>query len=393
MGINTRKIIKALEDGKSGVHRAGWIIVDPDTIFRDACIEVHNGVITHVGKKRWEKTDIDHGPGVLMPPLVNAHLHLELSALKNQLSFYQGFRAWVKQLLEKRQALSIKEMKQAAKIQAEYLNQAGTFWIGDIAGLDIIKPMAGTLPLNGIFFQEFLGTQVPEILPEKKNLQTFSLAGHAPHTTSPDVLKILKERTRSGGNVFSIHLAESDDESEFIRDRKGAWADFLISRGIDFSTWQIIGKTPVAYASHLGLLDRRTLAVHLLNVTLDDIRLLARSQAKVCLCPRSNENLHGRLPDIDSMIRHGIAPALGTDSLASCDSLDVVDEMAFVQKKYPALDPYQIFAMGTVNGARALGIQHLTGTIEKGKRADFVYNPVTAHNKNTLLEKIISNEN
>ncbi len=391
--MNTRKIIGALEDGKTQVHRADWIIVDPDTILTDACVEVHNGKIAYVGKKRREKTDIDHGPGVLLPPLVNAHLHFELSALKNKLSFDQGFRSWVKQLLEKRQALSENEMKQAVKTQAENLNRAGTLWVGDIASLDIVRPMAGTLPLNGIFFQEFLGIQVPDILPEKKNLQTFSLAGHAPHTTSPDVLKMLKERTLSQGLVFSIHLAESDDETEFIRDQKGAWADFLISRGIDFSAWQISQKTPVTYASHLGLLDSRTLAVHLLNVTLDDIQRLARSQVKVCLCPRSNENLHNRLPDIETMIQSGIAPALGTDSLASCASLDVADEMAFVQKKYCALDPSQIFAMGTLNGARALGVEHLTGTLTKGKRADFVYSSVTANNKKELLEKIIANEN
>ena len=191
---------------------------------------------------------------------------------------------------------------------------------------------------------------------------------------------------------FSIHVAESDDESKFIQERKGQWADFLTSRGIDWSSWEIGSKTPVTYVNDMELLDPLTIAVHLLTVNDKDLEILASSKTKVCVCPRSNQNLHGKLPDIEKMIKAGIKPALGTDSLASCDSLNIFDEMTFVKKQYPGLDPATIFSMGTITGARALGIERLTGTLSKGKRAQFLYRSVKAVNKKDLFQRIISNE-
>ena len=142
----------------------------------------------------------------------------------------------------------------------------------------------------------------------------------------------------------------------------------------------------------MGLLDPLTIVVHLLTVNDKDLEIIVRSKAKVCVCPRSNQNLHGKLPDIEKMIEKGIEPALGTDSLASCDSLNIFDEMIFVKKHYPGLDPATIFSMGTINGARALGIEHLTGTLSKGKRAQFLYLSVKAMNKKDLFQRILSNE-
>jgi cytosine/adenosine deaminase-related metal-dependent hydrolase len=92
------------------------------------------------------------------------------------------------------------------------------------------------------------------------------------------------------------------------------------------------------------------------------------------------------------MIQKGIEPALGTDSLASCESLNLFDEMAFVKNHYPGLDPELIFSMGTLNGARALGIDRWTGTLSKGKSAPFLYRSTNATNKKDLLQRITSNE-
>jgi cytosine/adenosine deaminase-related metal-dependent hydrolase len=142
----------------------------------------------------------------------------------------------------------------------------------------------------------------------------------------------------------------------------------------------------------MGLLDSSTIAVHALDASPKDIKILAGSKAKICVCPRSNLNLHQKLPDIETMIKNGIAPALGTDSLASCDSLSIFDEMAFVKKKYPFLNCETIFSMGTVNGAMALGLDRLTGTLSAGKQARFLYLPVNAKDKKEVFRKIVSYE-
>ena len=392
MTLNPKKNICIKACNKRELHHAGWIMKDAFTLIENGYLEIENGLIRAVHTERPREKTIDHGPGVLMPPLVNAHLHLELSALKNHLPFDRGFKFWVKMLLEKREALGKEKLIKQARNSIQDLLQSGTLYIGDISTLGIAGPLIKDSELKGVCFHEFLGSDIPDVLILKNESVSFSAAGHAPHTSSPQLLFALKKHAASKNLPFSIHLAESEDESEFIRDKKGAWADFLTARGIDFSSWNIGLKTPVSYVYDLGLLDSSTLAVHLLNVNKKDMDLLARSKTKVCVCPRSNWNLHKKLPDIEMMIQKGMQPALGTDSLASCDSLNIFDEMAFVHKNYPKLDPAAIVAMGTINGARALGVEHMTGTLSKGKKAQFLYLPLEGLNKKNLLQRIILNE-
>lgn len=397
MIANDQNIVVIKSRNKREFHRAKFIIVDSSTIIENGYLEIENGFIKGVHKgvlkeKCIKEKCIDHGPGVLMPPLVNTHLHLELSALKNSLPFDKGFKTWVKKLLEKREALGNEKLISEARKAAMDLVKSGNLYVGDISTLGITQSILEEAALGGVCFHEFLGDGLSPFITSKNNLLSSSLAGHAPHTTSPQLLKTLKKHASSKGLPFSIHVAESDDESVFIRDKKGEWANFLTSRKIDWASWSIGSKTPVEYIHELGLLDRLTIAVHLLNVTDRDMEILVRTKTKVCVCPKSNQNLHGKLPDIEKMIENGIEPALGTDSLASCDSLNIFDEMAFVKKHYRKLDPGTIFSMGTVNGARALGVEELTGTLSKGKKACFLYRPVKSTNRKDLFEGITSNE-
>lgn len=377
---------------KRALHRAGWIILDPVTVVENGYLEIENGVIQGIHKGTPREKSIDHGPGGLMPCLVNAHLHLELSALKDCLPLDQGFAPWVKALLEKREALGEAVLIREARKAAGNLAASGNLYVGDISTLGISRSIIEESRLNGVCFHEFLGAGLPDVSTRKNDSVSLSVAGHAPHTSAPQLLRALKKRSRADGLPFSIHVAESDDESRFIHDPKGAWAEFLLSRGIDWSTWGIGSKTPIQYIADMGLLDRLTLAVHALNATGRDLEILANSGARVCVCPRSNQTLHKRLPDIETMIQKGLDPALGTDSLASCGSLNIFDEMRFVNRKYPNIDPAMIFAMGTINGARALGLERLTGTLSTGKEARFLYRSVTASNKKDLFQRIISNE-
>ena len=392
MTVNSQNPVCIKGCNKRELHWAGWIMKDAFTLIENGYLEIENGFICAIHKGRPKEKSIDHGPGVLMPPFVNAHLHLELSALKNHLPFDRGFKSWVKMLLEKRDVMGKEKLMKEARNSLQDLLQSGTLYVGDISTLGITGPLMEDSALKGVCFHEFLGSDIPAVFVRKNESVSFSLAGHAPHTSSPQLLKALKKTVSLKELPFSIHVAESDDESEFIHGKKGAWADFLTARGIDFSSWDIGSKTPVSYVYDIGLLDSSTIAVHLLNVNKKDMDLVARSNTKVCVCPRSNWNLHKRLPDIELMIQKGIQPALGTDSLASCDSLNIIDEMVFVQKHYPGLDPQTIVAMGTINGARALGVEHVTGTLSKGKKAQFLYRPLDGLNKKNLLHRIISNE-
>lgn len=392
MIVNCQNGVIVEKSDKREVHKAGWVVIDSSLIIENGFLEIENGIIKDFGKKTAHEKIIDHGPGVIMPPVVNTHLHLELSALKNCLPFDRGFDVWVKKLLKKRQALGKEKLIQAAGKAVLGLKQSGNLYVGDISTLGIIKPLLENSGLYGISFSEFLGSDIASCFLQKNDLLSFSAAGHGPHTCSPQLLLALKKNSKQHMLPFSIHVAESDLESQFIHDRKGEWADFLTLRNIDWSSWETGSKTPVSYINDIGLLDPFTIAVHALNVSDDDIQMLAQSKAKVCVCPRSNQNLHGKIPDIEKMIQHGIRPALGTDSLASCDSLNIFDEMAFVKDNYPGLDPEAIFEMATINGAKALGLEQFTGTLSKGRTAHFLYRQVNAKNKKQVFQEIVSNE-
>ncbi|MBT3388400.1 MAG: amidohydrolase family protein [Desulfobacula sp.] len=380
---------------KNHLHHAAWIIVDAETIIQNGYLLTEDGQIKGVytsKPKDAPQTYTDHGPGVIMPPLVNAHLHLELSALKNKVAMDQGFQVWVADLLEKRQALGEDALKQGAKQAIVELQALGNLYIGEISTLGLAKDILEHSELCGMFFQEYLGTAAPETLDiQHSSALSKTVAGHAPHTTAPEVLKRLKQQSLAQKLPFSIHLAESEAEIEFIHKKKGDWAVFLTSRGINYKTWEIGSVSPVAYLKKLGVLDRLTLAVHLLHITENDLKIIKDSGTKVCVCPKSNLNIHKKLPDIEKMIKKGLKPALGTDSLASNNSLDIRDEMAFVAENYPNLKPEKIFSMATLYGAKALGLENITGTLNTGKKADFIYLPIQAEDEKQLLEKIVFN--
>ncbi len=367
------------------------MIKDPWTVLENAGVAVARGriigILTTVPKDRAVK---DCGPGILMPPLVNAHLHLELSALAGRLPLGKGFDPWVKALLREREAIGIPALTRAAKVAVQAFPGQGTGLVGEVSTLGITRGLLSDQGMAGVWFREYLGAALPDLSLVKESPLSVSAAGHAPHTASPDLLTYLKKRTKNAGLVFSIHVAESDVEREFLAGNNPKWQDFLVQRGIDPSGWPVGNKTPVGYLNGLGILGPDTLAVHLLQATATDLDLLAETRTRICLCPRSNVNLHGRFPDIPAMLNQGLTPALGTDSLASCGSLSLFDEMAFVRHHCPDLSPADILAMATENGAQALGLADRFGTLDPGKRSEFIYLAQEASSRHQVLEKAVS---
>ena len=374
-------------------HRAGWVIANPETIIRDGIIHVSNGRIRAVknGKTIGPDPVLDHGPGVLIPAMINAHTHLELGALKGILTHTEGFESWVRHLIKARDELGPETLLTGIRAGIDELTDTGCGVVGEIATLGYSKDPFFASNLGGIWFKEHLGNTLGEIseILDKDNERT-SLAGHAPHTTSPDLLAKLKNITTRHNRPFSIHLSESNQEVEFIQSGKGPWSDLLRERKIDFSSWPLPARSPVDYLERLHLLDEKTLAVHLLQADTQDFEILADRRVSVAVCPRSNQRLHGQLPDLIRLDKTGLNVCLGTDSLASCESLSMFDEMAHTAKRFPLLSPETILAMATTNGARALGLESEYGRLVPGHRFSCAYVPLTAARPETVLEKIVT---
>lgn len=382
-----------LDNGRETlIHRAGSVMINPDTLIHNGYVRVELGRIKEVGvfHQAIQGKVVDHGPGLLMPAFVNAHTHLELSDLKGKLAFGGGFGAWVRDLLVLRESIGVDGLVAGIGMGVDELVNSGSLVVGDVSTLGIVEPHIKGSSLSGVFFREYLGNSLPELADiETGNRFTSSYAGHAPHTTSPALFKYLKETCRAAGQVFSVHLAESLDEMEFITTGKGMWADFLKERAVDYSSWGLPFKSPVAYLDSLGLLDELTLAVHVIRADKQDIRILKERRVPVCICLRSNQNLHKTLPDLEAMIDEGLMICLGTDSLASSESLSILDEMRYLAETFPHVSAKEMVRMATINGAKAIGLGNVFGSLEPGKIASMVYIPISAGTEQALFENIL----
>jgi cytosine/adenosine deaminase-related metal-dependent hydrolase len=348
-------------------------MAEPGVWIANGFVDVAEGRIVEVGSLRPGMSAKDHGPGVIMPALVNAHTHLSLSALAGLGRPGIGFIEWVRKLIETRAASSHDDISHAAFRAAESVRESGTGAIAEVGPVEPGTEAMRRTGIDGVLFLESLGnvTETP-LLPAESNGVSYSLAGHALHTTSPEALRSMKHAAAARGSLFSMHLAESEVETEFLATGTGEWAELLISRKIDCAGWDFRSESPVARAERLGLLGAMTLAVHALDVSAEDLSILARTGTSVCVCPRSNWTLHGRLPDIPAFLDAGLAPALGTDSLASVSTLSLFDEISFVAHNYGHLSPEFILAMACANGAQALRRPDL-GSLRPGNPARLIY--------------------
>ncbi len=363
-----------------------WVLPIASEPLRAGRVAVEGGRIVWVGRAgeadepRAPVRDL--GPGVLLPGLVNAHCHLELSHLAGRVPFDRGFVAWVEALVAERQSADAEDVRAAALRAIHLLEERGTAAVGDVSNtLAHLDALSGSR-LDAAVFVELLAwdpSRAEAILAwaeeRRRSLAPLlrpglavRLAAHAPHSVSSALLRLLVERR----GPAAIHLAESPEESRFLLDGGGEWPPFLRRRGLGHVVFDPPGVSPVEYLERMGALHPRLVAAHGVQVDASDRRRLARHGVHVVVCPRSNRNLGVGRADVPALLAAGIRLALGTDSLASSQTLDVLDDAVELHRQFPALDPATVVRMATLGGATALGLGHL-GALEPGKRAALAF--------------------
>jgi aminodeoxyfutalosine deaminase len=188
---------------------------------------------------------------------------------------------------------------------------------------------------------------------------------HSPYTVDPESSRLAARRTRAEGGRLAIHLSESPEEVEFVWDGTGGLTDIFGS-----NDWGGVGLSPVRYAESIELLDPQTIAAHLATgVSEEDIEILARTGVAVAHCPRSNEFLGCGVSPVPRMMDRGVRVGMGTDGLWSSPSMNLFEE-TLVAVKLHGMDGTTGLRLATLAGARALGIEAETGSLEVGKWAD-----------------------
>ncbi|NVN92422.1 MAG: amidohydrolase family protein [Desulfuromonadales bacterium] len=397
----------------SYIASASWMLSPEAPPRAGGAILVREGRIAAVGtldelRREHFVPVIDHPGCAILPGFINAHTHLELThfpswRLRNHVEYHpRRFVDWIIQLIKVKRGLQPEEIQASAREGIRMCLESGTTAVGEIVTARSLAAMYQSSPLAGRMYLELVGhdpVRFRASLLEAVDLAHVSasdafkagLSPHATYTIGEDNLPLIRDAALSAQLPLAIHCSESSEETDFIFDTSGQLAETFYP----FVGWERY-LTPPRRCSSTELLDRAglltasTLLIHCVQITRADAEILTQRRVRVALCPRSNERLDvGRAP-VALLRKMGIPLALGTDSLASNDSLSLWDEIRFTLDTFADdLSPADLFQMVTLGGATALGIDRDQGSLEVGKRADFQVVGRIGDGEQGLLERVL----
>ena len=375
---------------------AEWVLPISAAPISSGAVAVKNDKIVAVGSRneiirQFPDFEIaDYGEAAVLPGFVNAHTHLELTAMRSFLDDVEhDFGAWLKKLtIARSEKMTTEDLRASAVCGAIEAARAGVTCLADIAtdaseSLNALKAVG----LRGIVFQETTGPdkkltgQRIERLREQvafcRSLETaivkIGISPHAPYSISPELFRLTTEFALEANLPVTIHAAESQNEDDFIRRGAGFFAEFYRSRELD---WQIPGISPIKYLHTLGALRSSPLLAHCVRVSDEDVELINETGSRVAHCPKSNAKFAHSIAPLAKFSQKKLPTGLGTDSVASNNVGDILDEARFAALLHRANGYFvkadEILRLATLGGAEALGLEREIGSLETGKQADLI---------------------
>ena len=378
------------------IYAASHVLPVSSPPLEGGALAVQNGRIVAVGKLS-ELTaafsaPVSEFPGcAIIPGLVNAHSHLELThfpswKIRKGIDYSpRTYTDWVIQVIKISRCLTRQEREQSLLEGIRISMESGTTAVGEIVSNPGLLNFYRLSPLAGRLYFEAIG-QDPLQCADLLTLLGETVAGfgetglqpgispHASHTLSPafcgDVVKLAERLSVP----LAVHLAESRAELEFLFDSTGPIAEKLYPfAGWDDYLPQPRRTSPTAYLDSLGVLRPGTVAAHCVHITPYEAEILKARGVAVVLCPRSNDKLDVGTAPVRLLKKAGIPLALGTDSLASNDSLSLLDEARFLLDRFAGeFTPGEALRLITLSGAEVIGMNSEVGSLEPDKRGDFL---------------------
>jgi cytosine/adenosine deaminase-related metal-dependent hydrolase len=364
--------------------------------IRDGVVGVEGADIVYVGdaSNAPRGEDRDLGNAILLPGLVNSHTHLELTAMRGFLEELP-FQQWVGELTNARRAvLDVSALALSARIGIVEGIRAGITTFADTCSSGVSLQAMRDAGVRGVMYQEVFGPDAAQCddavaglraqIAELRNFASarvrLGVSPHAPYSVSPELFAKVGAMAAAEGLPVAIHVAESESESQFVGDGKGAFADAHRKRGIAV---RARGTSPIAHLSSTGVLGSRPLLIHCIRVDARDIGTIAAAGCAVAHCPASNAKLGHGIAPIHEMLAAGIAVGLGSDSVASNNRMDMLEEARLASllqrarlQRHDVLPAQLALELATIRGARALGIDARVGSLEQGKAADLAAFPL-----------------
>jgi aminodeoxyfutalosine deaminase len=372
------------------VYRAAWVLPICSPPIRDGWLAVDRGRVEACGSGDAPSPGDGPSPGAtdlgrvaIMPGLVNAHTHLELSWMRGRVPpSGDGMTGWVRRMLRTRRAAGQDDPIGIAAGVAE-ARAAGTSLVGDITNTLGTVPAIRTGGLSAVVFYELIGFNVAdpwrmasEAMQAVRRIESDRVRGtiapHAPYSVSPELFRAIGQEVYVRRAVTSVHAGESREEVEFLRDGGGPWQDVLRQLNTWNPAWKPPGCGPVEYLDRLGILTDRTLVVHGVQLEGVELKRLADAGATIVTCPRSNAWIGVGEPAVERFYASGARVAIGTDSLASVADLSIFSEVATLRRLAPRVPTSRLLDSATRAGAEALGFAGELGLLAPGARADVI---------------------
>lgn len=329
--------------------------------------------IEHGGTVLKETASTEFYNGIIIPGFVNAHCHLELSHLKNKLKKHQGIPNFIEQISKAKRTFfpNEKDIIVADKL----MQQSGTVLVGDISNTDATLSVKRKSAIDYHTFVEVYGLDADKAdeiyanAEELKNLfRNASIVPHASYSLSKELLNKIK-LNHPKGSLYTIHNQESSFEDEMFLTATGLLYDKLM---------HFIGRVPNFIPTNKSALaslidyfpeDANLLCVHNTYTSKDDLMMLRNRFGSVStvLCPKSNLYIENQLPDIQVFMDSGLNICIGTDSLATNNTLSILEELKVISAHFPHIPLDKLLEYGTINGAKALNKETKFGTLEVGK--------------------------
>ena len=368
----------------STAYHAAWVLPISSEPIRDGAVVVEDGRIRWVGR-RDDMPDATHahvhelGDAILAPGLVNAHTHLDLTALRGLLDG-ESFFGWIRAVVESRDVLTPAEQLSSARAGVLEGLEAGITTFADTAPSSTAFEAMRELGARGIAYIETFGPhpaqvdaslaalreRIGTLRPLETPLVKLGVSPHAPYSVSDALYAAVADFARAERLPLAMHVAESEAESELVAAGQGPFATLLQGRGIDTAPR---GRSPVAMLEANRVLGSDALLIHCVRCDAADIATIARVDAAVVTCPYSNRYFgHGRAP-VRELLAAGVRVGAGTDSMASNERMDLLIE-AHTALGGRADDWPAAWELCTLGAARALGLDEEIGTLEAGKAAD-----------------------
>ncbi len=366
-------------------------------------IEIRDGKIVRIGPRDSFPCEsvTDLGQALLLPGLINAHAHLELSAYAGCLP-PSGLWRWLTRLILLRRKATPEAEKLSARQAALDSLRRGVTCIADISRRGDTWSALRDLPIRKLCFAEVISTatgpprnavelaEALDAVPRDDRLY-IGVSPHAPYTVRVRDFTETLDLARRRGLPLTTHWAETQQECRWLRDGKGILG--AIVRGFTRSDPIAPPKcTPIEYADRLGLLAAGALLAHVNYITDAEIRCLARSTASVVFCPRSHRFFGHRNHRWLELLAEGINVCVGTDSAASLPpkaTLSPLEDLHLIHEHRPDVPPETLFSMITLRSARALGLDAQMGSLTPGKLADLVAFPATSASCHETLAAIL----